>query len=85
MLFVEVDGLFVSRQRSLRKMKEEKILDVHEEWKTGGTGESMSLCSLGEGDVWEALELLIRTGKGEEVAREETKETKRTITEKTKS
>jgi hypothetical protein len=39
----------------------------------------------GEGDVWEALELLIRTGKGEEVAREETKETKRTIIEKTKS
>lgn len=33
----------------------------------------MSLCSSGEGDVWEGLELLIRTGKGEEVARERRK------------
>lgn len=35
-LLVEADGLYVKRQRSRQKGKEEKILTVHEGWETNG-------------------------------------------------
>ena len=36
-LFVEADGLFISRQGKGKRAKEEKILAVHEGWKRNGS------------------------------------------------
>jgi len=36
-LFVEADGLFVSRQGKGKRAKEDKILIVHEGWKRNGS------------------------------------------------
>ena len=41
-LFVEVDGLHVSRQRSHRKSKEEKIVAVHQGWSVNGERVSLT-------------------------------------------
>ncbi|KMY56585.1 UPF0236 family transposase-like protein, partial [Geobacillus stearothermophilus] len=59
-LFVEADGLFISRQGKGKRAKEEKILAVHEGWKRNGS--QLELVNRrhylheGAGDVWERFE-----------------------------
>ncbi|MBE2941609.1 ISLre2 family transposase [Anoxybacillus flavithermus] len=59
-LFVEADGLYVKRQRSRRRGKEEKILAVHQGWKANGkrvslVGKRHYVHETNE-PVWEGLE-----------------------------
>ena len=59
-LFVEADGLFISRQGKGKRAKEEKILAVHEGWKRNGSQlefvNRRHYLHEGEGDVWERFE-----------------------------
>ncbi len=59
-LFVEADGLYVKRQRSRRRGKEEKILAVHQGWKPHGKRVSLvgkrHYVHQTKEPVWEGLE-----------------------------
>ncbi|KYD14245.1 hypothetical protein B4135_2875 [Caldibacillus debilis] len=59
-LFVEADGLFVSRQGKRKRAKEDKILTVHEGWKRNGSRiefvNQRHYVHEGKGEVWEGFE-----------------------------
>ncbi len=59
-LFIEADGLFISRQGKGKRAKEEKILAVHEGWERNGSQLKLVNPRLylheGPGDVWERFE-----------------------------
>jgi len=59
-LFVEADGLFISRQGKGKRAKEEKILAVHEGWKRNDSHIELvnqrHYLHEGPGDVWESFE-----------------------------
>ncbi|OXB94322.1 hypothetical protein B9L23_05395 [Parageobacillus galactosidasius] len=59
-LFVEADGLFVSRQGKGKRAKEDKILTVHEGWKRNGSRiefvNQRHYVHEGKGEVWEGFE-----------------------------
>lgn len=59
-LFIEADGLYVSRQKSRRKAREEKILAIHQGWEAHGKRVKLvnkrHYVHQGEEDIWEGLE-----------------------------
>lgn len=59
-LFVEVDGLYIKRQKEHRKGKEEKIAAVHEGWEKNGKRTSLinkrHYIHQGEKSFWEEFE-----------------------------
>lgn len=59
-LFVEADGLFVSRQGKGKRAKEDKILTVHEGWKRNGSRiefvNQRHYVHEGKREVWEGFE-----------------------------
>lgn len=73
-LFVEADGLYVKRQRSRRKGKEEKILAVHQGWKVNGkrvslVGKRHYVHDTKE-PVWEGLETFLMEEYGYDPTRD---------------